>query len=94
MDMEAQLDAVVQRAIEDRRIVGAVLVVRRNGELLYQKAQGLADREAGRAMTLDAILDAMLAATRPADVPAEKLCAQVVRRRLRGCWRGAVCSWR
>jgi hypothetical protein len=34
------------------------------------------------AMTLDAILDAMLAATRPADVPAEQLCAQVVRRRL------------
>lgn len=36
----------------------------------------------GAAMTLDAILDAMLDATRPPDVPAERLCAQVVRTRL------------
>ena len=55
MDMERRLDAVVGEAIAGNRIVGAVLIVRKHGELLYEKAHGLADREAGRAMTLDAI---------------------------------------
>ena len=55
MDIERRLDAVVGDAIEGNRIVGAVLIVRRHGELLYEKAHGLADREAGRAMTLDTI---------------------------------------
>ena len=55
MDMERRLDETVTRAIAENRIVGAVLIVRRNGELLYERAHGLADREAGRAMTVDAI---------------------------------------
>lgn len=55
MTMETRLDAAVKRAIAENRIVGAVLVVRRHGQLIYQTAQGLADREAGRAMTGDAI---------------------------------------
>lgn len=53
--MEKRLDAAVKRAIAENRIVGAVLIVRRNGELVYETAQGLADREAGRAMTADTI---------------------------------------
>jgi CubicO group peptidase (beta-lactamase class C family) len=55
MDMERKLDAVVTSAIEGNRIVGAVLIVRKDGELLYEKAYGLADREARRPMAIDAI---------------------------------------
>ena len=55
MDMEKRLDATVNRAITENRIVGAVLIVRRNGELVYQTARGPADRESGRPMSLDTI---------------------------------------
>lgn len=55
MSLEQHLDAVVGKAIAERRIVGAVLLVRQDGQALYEKAHGLADREAGRPMTLDAI---------------------------------------
>ena len=53
--METRLDAAVKRALAENRIVGAVLIVRRNGELVYETAQGLADRESGRPMSLDTI---------------------------------------
>ena len=55
MDLERRLDTVAKEAIADRRIVGTVILVRRHGELVYEKAHGLADREAGRAMAVDAI---------------------------------------
>ena len=55
MGLEQKLDAVVQAAIAEKRIVGSVLIVRHKGKLVYEKAAGLADREAGRPMTLDAI---------------------------------------
>ena len=53
--METRLDAAVKRALAENRIVGTVLIVRRNGELVYETAQGLADRESGRPMSLDTI---------------------------------------
>lgn len=53
--MEERLDAVVEKAIAERWIVGAVLMVRQNGQVLYEKAHGLADREAGRDMAVDTI---------------------------------------
>lgn len=53
--MAARLDAAVDRALAENRIVGTVVVVRKNGELIYETARGLADREAGRAMTGDTI---------------------------------------
>jgi len=55
MDMEQRLDRVVTAALAERRIVGAVLLVHQHGRPLYEKAHGLADREAGRPMTRDAI---------------------------------------
>ena len=55
MDMETRLDATVKRALAENRIVGAVLLVRKDGQLVYETTQGLADREAGRAMTADTI---------------------------------------
>ena len=55
MDLEHALDRVVERAIAERRIVGAVLLVHKDGRPVYEKAHGLADREAGRTMTIDTI---------------------------------------
>ncbi|HEY8577243.1 MAG TPA: serine hydrolase domain-containing protein [Devosia sp.] len=55
MDLEQQLDAAITKAIADNRIVGSVVMVRQNGQVLYAKAHGLADREHNRPMTVDAI---------------------------------------
>ena len=51
----ARLDAALDRAIAERRIVGAVVMVAREGRTIYARAAGLADRETGREMTPDAI---------------------------------------
>src|SRR5262245_34591137 len=45
MPYDIQLDAVIDRAIGDKRIVGAVVLVSRNGELIYRRAAGYANRE-------------------------------------------------
>jgi len=49
-DLSARIDAAVQSALNDKRIVGAVIAVMQDGQLAHQKAYGLADREAGRVM--------------------------------------------
>ncbi len=54
-EWESRLDRVMDEAIAANRIVGGVLLVQRNGELVYRRAAGLADREAGRPMREDAI---------------------------------------
>ncbi len=54
-DWEARLDRAMDEAIASNRIVGAVLIVRRHGEIAYRRAAGMADREAGRPMREDAI---------------------------------------
>lgn len=45
----------VQRSIEDKRIAGAVTLVVRHGKVAWFKAQGMADREAGKPMRTDAM---------------------------------------
>lgn len=54
-DVAARLDAAIDAALAGRRIVGAVVLVARDGELLYRRAAGLADREAGMPMREDTI---------------------------------------
>jgi CubicO group peptidase (beta-lactamase class C family) len=49
------IDAVITRALNDHRIVGTVVLVARNGELVYRHAAGLADREAGAEMRPDTL---------------------------------------
>ena len=49
------LDSVIDSVLDDQRIVGTVVLVSRQGELVYQRAAGLADREAGIPMREDAI---------------------------------------
>lgn len=49
------LDVAIDAAIADRRIVGAVVLVAREGEVVYRRAAGLADREAAVPLRDDAI---------------------------------------
>ncbi|WP_316149003.1 serine hydrolase domain-containing protein [Cupriavidus sp. BIC8F] len=53
--LNAHIDAVVRQALEQRRLVGAVVLVSRDGELVHQQAAGLADRESGQPIRRDAV---------------------------------------
>lgn len=53
--LEARLNAVIDIAIAEKRIVGTVVLVAKDGEIVYSRAAGLADREAGTEMREDAI---------------------------------------
>jgi CubicO group peptidase (beta-lactamase class C family) len=46
-----RLDEALERAIQEQRIVGAVVAIVRDGEPFYRRAVGQADREAARPMT-------------------------------------------
>src|SRR3546814_169262 len=50
-----RLDAAIDRALVERRIVGGVVLVARGGEVIFRRAAGFADREAGIPMREDAI---------------------------------------
>ncbi len=54
MTVKTRLDAVIDAALVSR-IVGCVVLVRRDGQPVYARGAGLADREAGRAMRQDAV---------------------------------------
>lgn len=51
-ELSNRVDQVLETAVAQQRIVGAVAAVHRRGALVYHRAVGLADREAGREMTL------------------------------------------
>lgn len=51
----ARVHAAVDKALAERRVVGAVVLAARHGELICDIAGGHADREAGTAMKRDAI---------------------------------------
>jgi CubicO group peptidase (beta-lactamase class C family) len=53
--LASRVDKVVDAAIAEHRLVGAVVLVARDGQVVYRRAAGLADREANRPMTEDAI---------------------------------------
>ncbi len=46
-----RVDAAVEPWVSEQRIVGAVILVARDGRLVYRRAAGFADREAGRPVT-------------------------------------------
>jgi CubicO group peptidase (beta-lactamase class C family) len=50
-----RIATAVQRSIDDKRIAGAVTLVSRRGKIAWLKAQGMMDREAGKAMQTDAM---------------------------------------
>ncbi|MFS2068360.1 serine hydrolase domain-containing protein [Pseudomonas sp. CT11-2] len=53
--LASRVDAAIDSAIADNRLVGTVVVVARNGETVYRRAAGFMDREAGQVMQEDAI---------------------------------------
>ncbi|TWI70104.1 CubicO group peptidase (beta-lactamase class C family) [Pseudoduganella lurida] len=55
MQAGQHLDKVIDSAIARQRIVGAVVLVARDGEIVYRRAAGHADREAGLPMREDAL---------------------------------------
>jgi CubicO group peptidase (beta-lactamase class C family) len=55
-DRQARLDAVIDRAIDSGQIVGSVVLVVQDGELVYHRASGFADREAQTPMREDEIV--------------------------------------
>ena len=50
-----RITTTVQRAIDQKRIAGAVTLVARRGRVAWLKAQGMMDREAGKPMQADSI---------------------------------------
>lgn len=50
-----RLDAAIDSAIAENRIVGTSVIVAENGRIAYRRAAGLADREAGRPVQDDTI---------------------------------------
>jgi CubicO group peptidase (beta-lactamase class C family) len=48
--LRTRLDETIDRALTDRRVVGTVVLVADGGEIVYRRAAGFADREAGRSM--------------------------------------------
>jgi CubicO group peptidase (beta-lactamase class C family) len=49
------IDAAIDRALADKRIVGAVVLMAQDGAIVYRRAAGLADRERAVAMREDAV---------------------------------------
>jgi CubicO group peptidase (beta-lactamase class C family) len=54
-DRLARIDRFLQSAVDSNRIAGAVALVLRDGQVVYERAVGWSDQEAGRRMTPDAI---------------------------------------
>ncbi len=54
-DLPRRLNAVIDRALHEERIVGTVVLVAKDGKVVYRRAAGFADREAARPMAEDAI---------------------------------------
>jgi CubicO group peptidase (beta-lactamase class C family) len=48
-----KVDGVIDRALAEGRLVGAVVMVARDGDIVYQRAAGFADREAAHPMKVD-----------------------------------------
>jgi CubicO group peptidase (beta-lactamase class C family) len=50
-----RVDALLQRYVDEKRLAGAVALVLRDGQPVYEKAVGWSDKEANRPMAMDTI---------------------------------------
>ena len=53
--LKQKVDAVIDQAIAEKRLVGAVVLVAQDGKLVYERAAGQVDRESGKPMRADAL---------------------------------------
>lgn len=53
--LKQKVDAVIEQAIAEGRIVGAVVLVAEDGKLVYERAAGLADKESRKPMQVDTL---------------------------------------
>ncbi|MFU0757611.1 Esterase EstB [Serratia marcescens] len=49
------IDGAIEQALREKRLVGAVVLVAQGGEIVYHRAAGMADREAGKPMALNTL---------------------------------------
>ncbi|MGN6038788.1 serine hydrolase domain-containing protein [Serratia marcescens] len=49
------IDGAIEQALREKRLVGAVVLVAQGGEIVYRRAAGMADREAGKPMALNTL---------------------------------------
>ncbi|PWC18935.1 serine hydrolase domain-containing protein [Brenneria corticis] len=62
--LQTAVDDVIDHAIAEQRLVGAVVLIAQHGTLLYRRAAGLADREHGAAM-IDTAIFRLASITKP-----------------------------
>ena len=55
MSVEKRVNAAIDKAIGEKRIVGTVVMIARGDELVFSRAAGLADRESGQPVAADTI---------------------------------------
>jgi len=53
--LKQKVDAVIDKAIAEDRIVGAVVLVAQDGRLVYERAAGLSNKESRKPMQVDAL---------------------------------------
>lgn len=53
--LKQKVDAVIDRAIAEDRLVGAVVLVAQDGKVVYERAAGLADKKARKPMQVDTL---------------------------------------
>jgi len=51
--LSTRIQAAIQRALDEQRLIGAVILVARDGALIHRQAAGWADRESRRTMNVD-----------------------------------------
>lgn len=49
------VDAVIETALTEQRVVGAVVLIAKDGELLYSRAAGFSDRDVGQPMVVETL---------------------------------------
>ncbi len=54
-NLRERVHSAVQRALDEQRLVGAVVLVARDGALLHRQAAGFADRESARPMAVETV---------------------------------------
>ncbi len=53
--LSVEVSGAITRALDEQRIVGAVVLVAHDGETVFEQAAGLANREAGTPMAIDTL---------------------------------------